>query len=559
MNKHNKFLILLSYFILIVFYSNDSSANHLENAIGALKIVTDMEAEYSNDIDNDEKTGLVEAIYELQLASGIITLPVASPVLRTTLPASWDEDWFASPAVYDLDGDGNKEIIAGRHSVIYVWDYTGALKWSAPVGENATPSIEHGSSRQYASPVVGDLDGDGKGEVAVAYSNKVVVYNHNGTMQSGWPQSFPNSSSEIRSIAAADLNGNGKKELLAVKTNNGPVTIVWNIDGTVLSGWPQVTNCPECNNFGGYNQNIGASDLNGDSVPEVISTFDICHIGFNFANGAPLAANPVFSGRYASSVPMFHDIDLAIQGWGPDGNDRDEFTDSPPVFADLDGDNVAEVILYSDHERAGEYINRGNCLWALNEDMTRVPGFETPICSGEPLFTGYENNIVQITPAPALANLVGNNKMEIIVPSYDGYMRVFSPEGTLLWSYQFDVSGGDFIGASGSAAADLNADGIPEIVFSTYSTKEDISHLIILDSMGNQLHKIALAKRGSMSVPTIADIDGDDKLEIVVSLKDTLGGGLGGVQIYDVSTADNGYLPWPTGRGNLLRNGQPNM
>ena len=257
--------------------------------------------------------------------------------------------------------------------------------------------------------------------------------------------------------------------------------------------------------------------------------------------------------------PCFHDIDLAIQGWGPNGNDRDEFTDSPPVFADLDGDKIAEVILYSDHERAGEYINRGNCLWALNDDMTRVPGFETPICSGGPLFTGYENNIVQITPAPALANLVGNNRMEIIVPSYDGYMRAFSPEGTLLWSYQFDVPGGDFIGASGSAAADLNGDGIPEIVFSTYSTKQDISHLIVLDSDGNQLHKIALTKRGSMSVPTLADIDDDGTIEIVVSLKDRLDYVSGGVQVYNVSSAKTGYIPWPTGRGNLNRDGQPEI
>jgi len=59
-----------------------------------------------------------------------------------------------------------------------------------------------------------------------------------------------------------------------------------------------------------------------------------------------------------------------------------------------------------------------------------------------------------------------------------------------------------------------------------------------------------------MSVPTLADVDGDGVIEIIVSLKDTLGGGIGGVQIYDVSTAGPGYLPWPTGRGNLLRNGQ---
>lgn len=520
-----------------------------------------MEAEYFADINDDQRTGLEETIYELQVAAGILVVPVAGPILRTTLPASWDEDWFASPVVYDLDGDGNMEVIAGRHSVLYVWNSTGTLKWSAAVGQDATGSIVHGSARQYASPVVGDLDDDNKGEIAICYSNKVVVYDHNGMVQSGWPQAFPGSGNEIRSIAAVDLNGNGKKEILAVKTGSGPVTVVWNINGTVMPGWPQVTNCSECENFGGYNQNIGAVDLDGDLFPEVISTYDICHIGFNYADGSPLTAHSMFeeTGVPVSGVPMFHDIALAIQGWGPNGNDRDEFTNSPPVFGDLDGDQVAEVIVYSDHERAGDTTNRGNCLWALNGDMTRVPGFETPICSGDPLFTGYQNNIVQISPAPALANLAGDNRPEIIVPSYDGYMRAYSPDGILLWSYQFDVPGGNFLGASGPAAGDLNEDGVPEIVFSTYSTIQNISHLIILDAEGNQLHKVVLAKRGSMSVPTLGDIDGDDTIEIIVSLKDSLGGGLGGVQIYDVSGAGAGYLPWPTGRGNLLRNGQPTM
>jgi hypothetical protein len=138
-------------------------------------------------------------------------------------------------------------------------------------------------------------------------------------------------------------------------------------------------------------------------------------------------------------------------------------------------------------------------------------------------------------------------------------MRAYSPNGTLLWSYQFDVPGGPFLGASGAAAGDLNEDGVAEIDFSTYSTDQDVSHLIILGADGNPLHKIALAKRGSMSVPTIADIDGDGIIEIIVSLKDTLGGGLGGVQIYNVSTAGTSYMPWPSGRGNLSRDGRPNM
>ena len=57
-----------------------------------------------------------------------------------------------------------------------------------------------------------------------------------------------------------------------------------------------------------------------------------------------------------------------------------------------------------------------------------------------------------------------------------------------------------------------------------------------------------------MPVPTIADVDGDGTVEIIVSLKD----GEDRVQqvlVYTVSGSRDNCLLWPTGRGNLLRNG----
>lgn len=485
------------------------------------------------------------------------TAEAAEPVLRTTLPASWDENWFGSAAVYDLDGDGAKEIVAGRHSVLYVWDSAGALLWRAPVGESASSPNDHGEARQYASPVVGDLDGDGDGEIAIAYDMYVAVYDHEGELLDGWPAEFPGTEGELRSIAAADLDGDGAQEILAVKTSDGPVTTAWAIDGQVAPGWPQVQQetCPECGEYGGYNQNVGAADLDGDGAPEVVSTYDCCHVGVAYADGAPYPANGMFTGAYVNNVPMFHDVALAIQGWGEDGEDRDEFTDSPPVFADLDADGLPELVLYSDHERAGEYVNRGNCLWAVEADLSRVPGFEWPICSDEPLYTGYEDNIVQVAPAPAVGDLLGDGRPEIVVPSYDGYVRCYGPDGALLWDWAFDSPGGDFVGASGAAIADLSGDGRPEVALTTYSIEDDVSSLVILDAGGNEIRAVPLFGRGSMSPPTIADLEGDGDLEIVVSLKDTLGGELGGVQIWDVAGSAANCVLWPTARGGDLRRG----
>ncbi len=483
-----------------------------------------------------------------------ISSNVSEPQLQITLPASWDENWFSSPAVFDLDNDGNNEIIASRHSVLYVWKSDGTLFWRAPVGENASTSNDHGSSRMYSSPVIGDLDGDGMGEIAIAYSNQAAVYEHDGSLKLGWPVSFPGSDGENRSIASADLDNDGNYEILVVKTSNGPVTCVWNITGEVRTGWPQVDNSETKNDYGGYNQNIGAADLDGDGYTDIVNTYDICHIGVFKANGESWEANSMFSGQYSCNVPVFHDIDLAIQGWGADGNDRDEFTDSPPVFADLDSDNNPEIILFSDHELAGEYVNRGNSLWALNPDMTRVEGFETPKTTGMPIFTGYENNIVQVAPSPAISYL-GTTNLHIIVPSYDGNLYCYDSESVERWKVQYDTQGGAFIGISETAIGDLDNDGLPEIVFTSYSTQDNISKLFILNSSGSLLHKIELSGRGSMSAPTLDDFDNDGVIDIIISLKDALGSGDGGVQVWKVASATKNVLDWPTGRGNYLRTG----
>jgi hypothetical protein len=483
-----------------------------------------------------------------------ISSTVSQPVLRTTLPASWDENWYSSPAVYDLDNDGIKEIIASRHSVLYVWKANGTLFWRAPVGEPASSSNDHGSSRMYCSPVVGDLNGDGFGEIAISYSNKAAVYDHNGNLLPGWPQTFGGANDEIRSITASDINNDNSAEILVVKTSDGPVTNVWSINGTTLAGWPQVSDHTEKNDYGGYNQNIGIADLDGNGTKDIVCTYDICHIGAFYANGESFLANAMFTGKYVSSVPMFHDIALAIQGWGADGNDRDEFTDSPPVFADMDNDGLPEIILYSDHEKAGEYKNRGNCLWVVNPDLTRVAGFELPLTTGMPLYTGYEDNIVQVAPAPCVTRL-GTASPFIIAPSYDGNLRCYANDGTVRWQIQFDAYGGNFFGAGEATAGDLDNDGIPEIVFTTYSIHNNCSYLVILNSNGQLLHRIAISGRGSMAAPTLADVDNNGIIEIIVSLKDVLGSGLGGVQIWDVSSAIKNNLDWPTGRGNYLRTG----
>jgi hypothetical protein len=54
---------------------------------------------------------------------------------------------------------------------------------------------------------------------------------------------------------------------------------------------------------------------------------------------------------------------------------------------------------------------------------------------------------------------------------------------------------------------------------------------------------------GVPAAPSIGDLDGDGTLEIVLSTFDH------GIDVFRVPGSGTNLLPWPTGRGSLLRNG----
>ena len=492
-------------------------------------------------------------------------------MLEQTLAGSWDENWFAAPSLVDINGDSLLDIVAARHSVLYAWQHDGMPLWQTAWGSSASSSPEHGSTRMWAGAVVGDFDGDSDIEIAVGSDAdgdaniNVAVYDHLGELLSGWPQHF-GGSDEVRSITAGDVDDDGALEVIVNKTSAGPTTAVYNLNGQMASGWPQVDascNPPEpaeaCWDFGGYNQNVATGDVDGDGVFDVVSSYDAIGFGIFHGDGAPFPTHESFTDRVVTATEAYHDLALAQQGWGT--GDRSEFTYSPPIIADVDGDGGMEIVLAGDHEHSSDTALQGVTLWLLNPDLSRPAGWESPKDLGAPLdSSSLSHNIVRTQPSPAVADFRDESGLEILVPAYDGLLYAFAADGSQLWSYGFGSGGSTYIGASEPIVADLNGDGTAEVIFTTYTSgmprePDAPAHLIILDASGTELHKIELFGRGSMAAPSIADLEGDGDLELVISLKDSLGGPDSGVQVWSLPGSTSGCVLWETGRGNFLRQG----
>ncbi len=160
-------------------------------------------------------------------------------------------------------------------------------------------------------------------------------------------------------------------------------------------------------------------------------------------------------------------------------------------------------------------------------------------------------------PAPATVNIVGDARPEIVFPGNDGYIYAYAPDGKRLWRYDFGKGAAKTF-ASEVAIGDLNKDGAPEIIFGTYSLEKNGGHLVVLANTGALLFDLVLPGQGEdgngigvPAAPTLADLDGDGQLEILVQSFDH------GIDVFTAPGSGLACTPWPTARGSARRTGQP--
>jgi uncharacterized repeat protein (TIGR01451 family) len=475
--------------------------------------------------------------------------------------SSWCETgWYSSPAAGDIDGDGQVEVIGAAYSLFILNGATGALeKTIASLGSRVWPGV-----------VLADINHDGSLEILTAHgSGYVRLLDYKGNpLWTAHPVG-----EEFRSLAADDLDGNGDLEIAVGRAQlDRSNAWVFEHTGAVRPGWPQLSTA-EGSAAGIYNDNIGLGDLDSDHLPELVFPSDTITIGAYQPDGAQLGTAALYQSHGMSSwseVPAYIDLAYEVQGYGPcytQFTPRANFADGPANVVDLNQDGVNEVVAIGNVHNCNTnpYTNLYNTPYIFNADRSR---FNTggsnwttpPINTGAPIAEDY-NVIESVAANPVTVDLDDDGKLEILYASYDGKLHAFWLDKTehTGWPYSvYSAAEGFYRFASEPVVADLDNNGSPEVIFASWAQKgsHHTGKLYILDNQANPLQVVDLPAafgspdwNGALPAPTLANIDSDPDLELVLNTAHS------GLVAYDLPGTADARIYWGTGRGNYLRTG----
>jgi hypothetical protein len=508
---------------------------------------------------------------------------VQAPILKWSQGgcySSWCETgWYSSPAVADLDNDNQPEVISSAYSIFVVNGSTGKLEWQVASGHDRSQPGASNVGRTWPDIVIADVDGDGNSEIVTAHSGGYVsVYDDQGFFKPGWPRQ-PTPGNELRSLAVYDLDGDGRMEIIVASTRSDNQWFVYEPDGTVYPGyWPQHYPDSNANGYtaGCYNQNLAAGDLNNDGIGEIVGPNDTHYLAAFRADGSQLRANAIYglnpdgTNKFWSRVGVHVDQTVDLRGYANCGTEhRPNFAASAPIIVDVNSDGIQEAVVVGNIYNCGTdpYTDLYEMPYILNSDRTRwhTQGYDwtaipIPDNKAAPLSEDY-NLIENNQPNPVAVDLDGDGNLEILYPSYDGRLHAYWLDKTEHGSWPFSVyqsSEGFYRFASEPAIADLNNDGKAEVIFTSWPQKgtHQNGKLYILDYTGNLLQTVTLPAafgspdwNGSMAAPTLADVDSDPDLELILNTAHS------GVVAYDLPGTANARILWGTGRGSYQRSG----
>jgi hypothetical protein len=204
--------------------------------------------------------------------------PAKTAITATDFLAKQDfttGDFSISVAIGDLDGDGKPDLAVANANSRTVSIYRNTSTSGSIGASSFAAKQDFTTGVTPYSVAIGDLDGDGKPDLAVANANSSTVSIYRNTSTSGSidagsftaKQDFTTGTSP-RSVAIGDLDGDGKPDLAVANNNSSTVSIYRN---TSTSGSIEAGSFTAKQDFttGTSPRSVAIGDLDGDGKPDL--------------------------------------------------------------------------------------------------------------------------------------------------------------------------------------------------------------------------------------------------------------------------------------------------
>ncbi len=430
---------------------------------------------------------------------------------------------MSSPLVENLDNspDGKKEIaLVTNDGNLRVWNSDGVLLW-----------LQNARSFGNNTAACANLDGDPENRLELVLPSesecRVRAYDAaTGAPLAGWP-TFTNYPFINVSAALADVNSDGAMEVLA--GDQCCYVFAWNCTGNWEDSqdpsqsaiWRNLTGSTGTGITG---SSVAVGDIDNDpkKIPDaIVGTNDPIEV---YAFPGDAWGDHVFPPLY-------------VDGWPKDTKMRVE---SSSAIGDLDGDGLNDMAIGSDDGHLYIYL------------------------SGPKTWTGHHVG-ASVRTSPALGDLDGDGILDVVFGADNGRLYAMTGAGEPLHGWEGGVLTGDVgpVPVIGSPAiGDVTGDGKLEVIVGSPN-----GYLLCIyndanahkDAEGRLTGPIVWAKKcglpgstsGIESTPAIDDIDNDGKIDIIVS-------SLSGVYRIPLDTPyvpTREALPWPTFHGDNARTG----
>lgn len=404
--------------------------------------------------------------------------------------------------VADLDGDGDKEIVCGAGGGAMSPNYYWYVAERQPSGEFVQTYTSEVFPAYISNLRLWDYDGDGDLDVVVSYGNTIAAYD--GATKSPIA-SFSTSTSTIRSLNFADVEGSSAKEFVFVDST---ALYIYSRTGSLLA---KVT--------GKGGDDVAVGNVNADRSAEIVIA----------KNSSPAY---VLNGRTRAVIETFpQGIGAYVRVVDMDGDSIDEVIGAQywyyvscfkvgvsrtPIWQTNTGQDISTITIADVEPDGSPDIMIGQGQWGDIQCYNgRTGAFKWAFDNPEHGVSGIAVGNLDLDPALEIvhgAGLTHTGPDHLYV--YDGQTR------TLEWE-SLDLSG-SFVWHANDYG-DVDGDGNPDFVYASHGadTGNVDGYWFVHDAVTKALkftgpHTTNLANRGIYRI-RVANVDADPQGEVFVT------------------------------------------